>query len=351
MPLPTKPFPSQWDGNVYGLTAIGQGGAAIVFSVDEYRAIKVPIPSAFGLQAIAQEREIYRRFMEQSESAYVIACYDPKHGSGVLLEKCVGSVRDRLRQMHQRDNGYPLVGSEDALALAGRWAYQAAQGLAYIHSHGVIQADDAKVGCHNMLLDRHGNLKLADFSGSSIENTYRALVTYDLRSRLSNFGEPDKASDLFALGCAIYEMATGHLPYHYLPSKQVQQKLFRKVFPSLEHLERRAPEIAEAIRGCWNVKAQDGFKCAEDVVRVLDIRYNTTQHQADISANVEEMDTVPHKKGRPVLTTKPIRSPKSRNNEEKRRHHRSKGRREDKSSKHTWQDRVFSMCGFLPFRK
>ncbi|KAK7947032.1 uncharacterized protein PG986_011353 [Apiospora aurea] len=293
----TKSPTIQWDGNVYGLTVIGQGGTAIVFSIDEETAIKVPIPSPFGLQAIAQEREIYRLFKEQSKSAYVIDCIDPKHDSGVLLEKCVGSVRGRLRQMRQGENGYPKIYSDDALAIAGRWAYQAAQGLAYIHSHGVIQADDAKVGCHNMLLDKHDNLKLADFSGSSIEHTvYRALVTYDLRSRLSNFDEPDKASDLFALGSAIYEMATGSLPYPNMSPRQVQQRLFRKIFPSLEDLEQRVPEIAAAIRGCWNVKTPKGFTSAEEVVSVLQVRYKTSNHQIGEQDNVTAKASKPHKK-------------------------------------------------------
>ncbi|KAK7974439.1 hypothetical protein PG989_016287 [Apiospora arundinis] len=281
MSSPTKSLSGYWEGNIYDLQAIGQGGTAIVFSIDDYRAIKVPISSPFGLQAIEQEREIYRLF-ERKRSEHVIACLNPEHKSGVLLEKCVGSVRGRLRQMQRGDAGCDAINSKQALALARRWAYEAAQGLAYIHRQGVIQAD---VGCHNMLLDREGILKLADFSGSGIENTqYRALVIYDPRSRLSNLDQPDKASDLFALGSAMYEMATGHLPYPRLSTKQVQQRLFGKQFPDLEELRGKAPEIAEAIRGCWNVKRPGGFTSADEVVRVLGLRYNNfPQYRVDTS--------------------------------------------------------------------
>lgn len=141
MPSSAKSSPGDWDIDIYGLKAIGQGGAAIVFSVDEFTAIKVPIPSPFALKAIEQEREIYRLLNEKPKSQYVIACISTIHTAGVLLEKCIGSVRGRLRLMKQGGHGYSKIGSDEALGQAGRWAYQAAQGLAFIHSHGVIQAD------------------------------------------------------------------------------------------------------------------------------------------------------------------------------------------------------------------
>lgn len=143
MPSPDKSSQGDQDIDVYGLQAIGQGGAAIVFSVDDSTAIKVPIPSPFGLKAIEQEREIYRLFQEKSrsQSQYVITCISTTHMAGVILEKCVGSVRGRLRLMKKGGNGYPEIDSDEALDQAGCWAYQAARGLAYIHSHGVIQAD------------------------------------------------------------------------------------------------------------------------------------------------------------------------------------------------------------------
>ncbi|KAK8071238.1 kinase-like protein [Apiospora hydei] len=289
-----------WDGSIYNLRIVGMGRTSIVFAVDSSRVIKVPIRSSFCLKAIDQEREVYRR-LEKDKSIYVLSCHDPDFSSGILLEKCVGSVRDRLRLMGQGDGIYPAIGSEHALAHAERWAYQAAQGLAFVHDHGIIQADGkctspgicaypralppmslyaertlSKVGCHNMLLDEQNNLKLADFSGSSIENTnYRTLVIYDLRSRLSTHNKPDRLSDLFALGCALYEMAKGHLPYHDLPPKQVQHCFSHNQYPPLGELRQKVWEVAEAIEGCWNVKTRGGFTSAKDVAAVLKLRYKS----------------------------------------------------------------------------
>ncbi|KAK7973149.1 Protein kinase-like domain protein [Apiospora saccharicola] len=136
MPKPAKPPPKPWDGNIYGLQNIGHGATALVFAVDDRWVVKVPIPSPFGLQAIEQEREIYRR-LGTNGSKHVISCRNPDHSSGILLERCTGSVRDRLREMRQADGSIP----RESLVQVGRWAYQAAKGLAYIHEHNVIQAD------------------------------------------------------------------------------------------------------------------------------------------------------------------------------------------------------------------
>lgn len=203
-----------------------------------------------------------------------------------------------------------------------------------------------------MLLDKCDNLKLADFSGSSIENTgQRALVTYDLRSRLYNRSEPDKASDLFALGSAIYEMTTGHLPYPLLSSKQVRHKLSQKDFPSLKELEQRAPEIAKAIHGCWNVKAPGGFKSAEDVVRILELCYGTRECQTDVLDNVKPRVTKSQTKERSISTTHAVHPPKSRNAEGRKKQAGKKSRRQVKSSKHSWGECVSWLCRVLLFRK
>ncbi|KAK8092964.1 hypothetical protein PG999_014551 [Apiospora kogelbergensis] len=267
----TKSSSSESSDSMCDLEIIGQGGSGLVFSVTHTTVIKVPIPSPFGLQAFQRERDIYQRFRKRP-SEYVVECRDTEHSSGLFLERCVESVRSRLRRMRSGDNGFPKIGDEDALALTRRWAYQAAEGLAYVHSQRVIQAD---VGCHNMLLDRRDDLKLADFSGSSITDMpdCPALVTYDTRSRLPNIDEPNRASDLFALGSAIYEMATGDLPYPSLPAREVQRLFFQREFPNLDR-PGICPAIAQVIRRCWLVDTPAGFKSTKEVARELRCYYS-----------------------------------------------------------------------------
>ncbi|KAK8024402.1 hypothetical protein PG993_012468 [Apiospora rasikravindrae] len=101
--MPARAKALVWDGSIYGLPNIGRGGTSLAFAVDDRRVIKVPIPSPFGLQAIEQEREVYRRLGNRLPR-YVITCYDPNHSSGLLLERCTGSYAE-AEKMHRQTLG------------------------------------------------------------------------------------------------------------------------------------------------------------------------------------------------------------------------------------------------------
>jgi serine/threonine protein kinase len=112
-----------------------------------------------------------------------------------------------------------------------------------------------------MLLDSSDIVKLADFAGSSIGDI-AASVNYAVRSRLPGVSKPTKKSDIFALGSAMYEMATGHPPYEKLSNSTVQ-KLYRKgEFPADVD---DVPGLGKTIRKCWEQR----FDSAWDVLSAL----------------------------------------------------------------------------------
>jgi len=254
-----KPIRESWDGNIYGLRKVGQGGTAFVFMLDDWTVVKVPIGSSVSLLAFEREREVYRRLRRSSRQCRnILTCYDTEISSGLVLEKCIESVRERLARMRRGD--LAMIRGTEAMKQVIRWSYQASAGLAFLHDEGVIQAD---VGCHNMLLDYGDNLKLADFSGSIIDGAdSQAMVDYDVRSKLPDLDEPNRISDLFALGSAIYEMATGYVPYRDLSPKQITSRFRKGIFPGMEDLRSRYPGLAEVIEGCWRQKFSNAHQLA-----------------------------------------------------------------------------------------
>lgn len=166
-----------------------------------------------------------------------------------MFERCRETVRDRVKRMRKGE-------MEDGQVV--RWAKQAAKGLAWVHDCKVIQGD---VGCHNMLLDSSDTIKLADFAGSSIDDS-EVSINYEVRSRLPGVSKPNKKSDIFALGSAMYEMATGHPPYEKLSYSTIQNLYRKGEFPNdVDHI----PELGKTIRKCWERR----FDTAWDVVRTL----------------------------------------------------------------------------------
>jgi len=226
----------EWDGNTYGLQAIGYGTAGIVFALDDEKVVKVYVGSDNrSVEDFETERQAYINLGQGSR--HVLKCLDVMNPDGLVLERCQETLRSRIKS--RRGKYSP---QEDAL----RYAIQAARGLTYVHSCGIIQGDGKYcslicisqalidlVGCHNMLLDRRGMLKIADFAGSSVINCrYSATVNYEVGSQLPGRAAPSVKSDIFAFGSALYEMINGRPPYKGKEYAEVQRRFRKGIFPN-----------------------------------------------------------------------------------------------------------------------
>ena len=240
----------RWEGSILDLEGIGHGVSGMVFVIDEYRVIKASFGSPGSKQEIETERIAYRILQQaRKPSPHILKCFDSNDPRGLVLERCEHTVRHRLM----------LTSKDDRLSdLDIRiWAKQAAEGLAFIHEHGIIQGD---VGCHNMLLDSANILKLCDFAGSSVLGSHAAIV-YEVWSRLSHKGEPTRKSDLFALGSAIYEMSTRQPPYRKKPYAEIPKLYQSGQFPSVK----RIANLGNVIRNCWLQKYTNAVEVVNEI--------------------------------------------------------------------------------------
>lgn len=144
--------------------------------------------------------------------------------------------------------------SESPIPLATklRWAQEAADGLSYIHSKGIIHAD---VGCHNIIVNDASHVKFIDFGGSGIDGEV-PLVCYEWCSFQAG-NEIGIYTDIFAFGSMLFELEIGRVPYSELEGTMemgrlmaVVEELFaERKFPSVETLA-----LGSVISSCWNRK-------------------------------------------------------------------------------------------------
>ena len=147
----------------------------------------------------------------------------------MVMERVRGhTVDDILRKRHA-----PLAVRESLAIIA-----QAADGLAYAHSLGVIHRD---IKPSNMMIGENGVLKIMDFGIARVRGSQRLTRSGSIVGTLAYMApeqlrgdEGNEASDLYSLAIVLYEMLSGAPPFsadtdYDLMQAQIQQKPDRLV--------------------------------------------------------------------------------------------------------------------------
>jgi serine/threonine protein kinase len=178
-----------------------------------------------------------------------------KHEDGLVLEYMPnGSVERYLRE----------IAPNTSLDQRLEWAWQAAEGLAYIHKNNVLHCDFS-VG--NLLLSNGLSTKLCDFQGRLLGPDGTVLVNGGAaESAMASMPRLDRnhcnqKTDIFAFGTALYFIMTGLPPFPDLDTVDDEDEIRRRFecceFPPLEPYRG-----GDVVRKCW----MGSYGCATEIV-------------------------------------------------------------------------------------
>ncbi len=227
---------------------LGQGGMALVFLArdlrhDRHVALKVLRPEVSA--EIGAER-----FLREIKMAaglthpHILPVYDSGEAGELLYYVMPNMEGHSLRERLERERQLPL---EDAL----RITREVAAALDYAHRHQVIHRD---IKPENILL-HEGSAMVADFgigkalSGDgSITQTGVAIGTPAYMSPEQAGGESDVdgRSDLYSLGCVLYEMLSGEPPFTGPTAQAIIAKRFVSPIPKVR-ATRDVPEAVDQV--------------------------------------------------------------------------------------------------------
>ncbi len=228
---------------------IGRGGMAVVYLARDLRhnalvAVKVLNPELAARVGVERfSREI--RITASLEHPNILSVFDSGEADG--LPYCVmpyveGETLDaRIRRLG------PLP-FEEALEIAA----EIADGLAYAHARGFVHRD---VKPSNILLS-HGHARLADFGIARAVDAagYDRLTTAGLAVGTASYMSPEQASgeevdgrsDIYALGCVLYEMLAGAPPFAGASARAILARHMADTVPSLRTVRETVPPALEA---------------------------------------------------------------------------------------------------------
>ncbi len=208
-------------GNRYELTArIGRGGFGSVWQARDAtlrRDVAVKL-----LEVVPEDRDIIARFWREAQA--VASLNHPNiviaHDFGVVDDSAYlvmelitgGSLADELAT--RRMAGTPPLDVRRVVTLGT----QIAAGLAAAHSAGLVHRDLKPANI--MLVRATGAVKIVDFGIAHISDLsrltkpggYLGTLPYASPEQMGD-GVVDGRSDLYSLGCLLYELLTDHSPY------------------------------------------------------------------------------------------------------------------------------------------
>jgi TolB-like protein/tetratricopeptide (TPR) repeat protein/tRNA A-37 threonylcarbamoyl transferase component Bud32 len=252
---------------------LGRGGMATVFLAQDLKhkravALKVLLPdlaASVGAERFHREIEIAARL----QHPHILTVLDSGEAAGQLwftMPFVEGqSLRDRLHREHQ----LPV---EDAL----RIAREAARALDYAHEQGVVHRD---VKPENILLTRRGDVLVADFGiaralGGGTETLTQTGMAVGTPAYMSPEqaagGQVDGRSDLYSLGCVLYETLAGEVPYTGPTAQAIVAKRFSDPPPSVRRVRPTVPEaVDQAVQRVLALVPADRFSTGMEFAHAL----------------------------------------------------------------------------------
>src|SRR5437773_3938542 len=230
---------------------LGRGGMALVYLARDTRherfvalkTLRPEIAVALGRERFLREIKLAARLQHPN----ILPVYDSGDAGGTLYYVMPFVEGESLRDRLDREPQLPV---EDALQIAR----EVAEALAYAHDHDVVHRD---IKPENIMLSG-GHAIVADFGiaravsaagGDKLTETGLAIGTpaYMSPEQAAGTGQVDRRSDIYSLGCVLYETLAGQPPFTGPTAQAIMARHSLDSVPRLRIVRETIPDALEAV--------------------------------------------------------------------------------------------------------
>lgn len=254
---------------------IGRGGMAFVYLAKDVRharevAIKVLRPEL--AQSLAGERFLREiQIVARLNHPHVLPLYDSGEADSFVYYVMPYVEGESLRSRLQREKQLPI---DDALTIA----HEVADAISHAHTHGIVHRD-LKPG--NILLSS-GHAVVADFGiaralsaagGDRLTTTGLTVGTPAYMSPEQAMGDEEVGprSDIYSLGCVLYEMLIGSPPFTGATPQAILARKSVETAPTMRSVRETIPAVLEqVVRKALARVPADRFRSGPEFISALD---------------------------------------------------------------------------------
>lgn len=265
-------------GSYFVLDKLGQGGMGMVLKA-EHRMMKRLVAIKVLSPAVTKTKELQQRFQREVEAAArlthpnIVRAFDAGETNGspfLVLEYVPGSD---LSSIVKKKGPLSVSQAIDCIM-------QAAQGLEFAHSQGVIHRD---IKPANLLMDHGGTVKILDMGLARIDaadvatqadltgtGAVMGTIDYMAPEQALSTKNADARCDLYSLGISLWFLLTGKTPYegNSLMARVLAHR--EQPIPDLRNVRSDAPESLDLIfRKLVAKRPADRYQSATDLIADL----------------------------------------------------------------------------------
>jgi serine/threonine protein kinase len=229
-------------------SVVGLGGIGILYRARQLRldrpvALKVVEPDVAPDPVVRERLRREARAVASMDHPNIVPLYEAGEKDGTIY------IVTRWIEGTELGTLIDNEGSLDA-ARAARIAAQMADALEMAHERGLVHRD---VKPSNVILTAEGHVYLTDFGLAKRAETAPGLTKADQVLGTIDYvapeqiegSEPDPRSDVYSLGCVLFEMLTGEPPF--ADQRGAMAKMWAQVNAEPPRVRDRRPDVPESL--------------------------------------------------------------------------------------------------------